>query len=161
MLRNLFVIVLVALIASACSSSRQTATNAESKSDVRSQEQREFRVECLEFRDSSRVESLVVLDTLREVTTITITENEAGDTVALSTVTDRYRGRAMADVRSKTVDVRAVHDTVFVAVRDSTDIRSYEPSEVRSRASPVVSGLKWVFWIIVAVIVLTIILKFK
>ena len=150
MLRKLFVIVLVALTASACCSSRQAT-----------REQREFRVECLEFRDSSRVESLVVLDTLREVTTITITENEAGDTLRLSKVTERDRIRDRAQVKEKERKVVVKTDTVFVAVRDSTDIRSYEPSEVRSRTSPVVSSLKCIFWIIIAVIVLTIILKLK
>lgn len=150
MLRKLFVIVLVALIVSACCSSRQ-ATH----------EQREFRVECLEFRDSSRVESLVVQDTLREVTTVTIDRNEVGDTLRLSKVTERDRIRDRAQVKEKERKVVVKTDTVFVAVRDSTDIRSYEPSEVRSRTSPVVSSLKCIFWIIIAVIVLTIILKLK
>lgn len=126
-------------------------------------EQREFRVECLEFRDSSRVESLVVLDTIMETKTITITKNEAGDTVAFSSVTDRYRGRAMADVRSKTIDVRAVHDTVYVERRDSAYVesRNYGASESRNRASSVVSVLRWIFWIIVAFAGLIIIIKIR
>ena len=135
----------------ACRTSHEVATS----------EQREFRVECSEFRDSTRVESLIVRDTIMETKTITITKNEAGDTVALSTVTDRYRGRARADVRSKTVDVRAVHDTVYIATRDSVSSSTFQSSRGSSRTSSVVSGLKWVFWIIVAVIGLTIILKFK
>lgn len=131
-----------ALCMTACRTSRKVATN----------EQREFRVECSEFRDSSKVESLVVLDTLREVTTITITENEVGDTLRLSKVTERDRIRDRAQVKEKERKVVVKTDTVFVAVRDSTDIRSYEPSEVRSRASPFVSSLKCIFWIIVGLI---------
>ncbi len=141
MLRNLFVIVLVALTASACSSSRQ-ATH----------EQREFRVECSEFRDSSKVESLVVLDTIMETKTITITKNEAGDTISHSVVTDRLRLRDKSDVRSKMVDVRAVHDTVYIATRDSVSSSTFQSSRGSSRTSSVVSGLKWVFWIIVGLI---------
>ena len=100
-------------------------------------------------RDSVVVE---VHDTIMETKTITITKNEAGDTVALSTVTDRYRGRAMADVRSNTVDVRAVHDTVYIATRDSVSSSTFQSSRGSSRTSSVVSSLKWVFWIIVGLI---------
>ena len=104
-----------------------------------------------------------VLDTIMETKTITITKNEAGDTVALSTVTDRYRGRARADVRSKTVDVRAVHDTVYVERRDSAYVesRNYGATEPLNRASSVVSVLRWIFWIIVAFAGLIIIKKIK
>lgn len=101
------------------------------------------------MRDSVVIEHR---DTLREVTTVTIDRNEVGDTLRLSKVTERDRIRDRAQVKEKERKVVVKTDTVFVAVRDSTDIRSYEPSEVRSRASPVVSGLKWVFWIIVGLI---------
>ena len=110
------------------------------------------------MRDSVVIEHR---DTLREVTTVTIDRNEAGDTLRLSKVTERDRIRDRAQVKEKERKVVVKTDTVFVAVRDSTDIRSYEPSEVRSRTSPVVSSLKCIFWIIIAVIVLTIILKLK
>ena len=110
------------------------------------------------MRDSVVIEHR---DTLREVTTVTIDRNEAGDTLRLSKVTERDRIRDRAQVKEKERKVVVKTDTLFVAVRDSTDIRSYEPLEVRSRASPFVSSLKCIFWIIIAVIVLTIILKFK
>lgn len=46
-------------------------------------------------RDTVREEVVVAVhDTLREVTTIIIQQNEAGDTVKQSIVTDRYRGRS-------------------------------------------------------------------
>lgn len=119
-----------------------THEQRESKSDVRSQ------MEDVR-RDSVVVE---VHDTIMETTTITITKNEAGDTISHSVVTDRLRLRDKSDVRSKTVDVRAVHDTVYIATRDSVSSSTFQSSRGSSRTSPVVSGLKWIFWIIVGLI---------
>ena len=99
-------------------------------------------------------------DTLREVTTVTIDRNEAGDTLRLSVVTERDRIRDRAQERNKEVEVQVVRDTVFIEKRDSVSTTT-NLSNPTNKASPVVSGLKWVFWIIIAVIVLTIILKFK
>ena len=140
-----------ALCMTACRTSRKVETNE--STELRSSELRSSDV-----RDSVVIEHR---DTLREVTTVTIDRNEAGDTLRLSKVTERDRIRDRAQVKEKERKVVVKTDTVFVAVRDSTDIRSYEPSEVRSRTSPVVSSLKCIFWIIIAVIVLTIILKLK
>ena len=92
MLRGMLAIALVALIASACSTIRQaTAVKSE-----------ELKVKS-EVKDSLRVEQVMVAvhDTIVETTTITIRENEQGDTVRMSVVTDRDRSRSMYDVRSK------------------------------------------------------------
>lgn len=114
------------------------------------------RTEVTDRRDSV-VEN--VRDTLREVTTITVRENEWGDTIRMSVVTDRDRVRERAAVRDKEEKVIMKTDTVFVAVRDSTEVRNYGVSESRSRASPVVSVLKWIFRILICVIVLVIVFK--
>ena len=107
-----------------------------------------------EARDSVVLE---MRDTLREVTTVTVQLDAVGDTVKVSTVTDRERIRLMADVRSKKEEVRVIRDTVYVEKRDSSFVKNTNfTNGTNKRASPVVQTLKWVFWIIVAVIALTI-----
>ena len=140
MSRRMLVIALVALIASACSSSR-TATSSKEQ----------FRVEGSEFRDSVKVESVAVSDSVTITKTITIRENEQGDTIRMTTVTDRTRIRDRE--RAKDVEVKVVekHDTVFVQKTDSVLVSNTNLTNgTNKRASPVVLTLKWVFWIIIA-----------
>lgn len=142
---------MIALLVSACATSRAVHTDKSV----------EFRVESVETVDSSRVESLVVMDTLREVTTVTVDRNEVGDTLRVTTVTDRTRAREKSDVRSRTVDVRTRVDTVYVAVRDSVSSFAFQnPVSLNTKLSTL-NSLKWIFWIIVALTVLIIILKFR
>ena len=100
-----------------------------------------------EARDSVRLE---LRDTLKEVTTVTVQLNESGDTVKVSTVTDRTR--ASVRDRVKDVEVKTVvkTDTVFVAVHDSTSVTTVASAPSVTRASAFVSALKWIFWIILA-----------
>lgn len=140
MSRRMLVIALVALIASACSSSR-TATSSKEQ----------FRVEGSEFRDSVKVESVAVSDSVTITKTIMIRENEQGDTLRMTTVTDRTRIRDRE--RAKDVEVKVVekHDTVFVQKTDSVLVSNTNLTNgTNKRASPFVSSLKWVFWIIIA-----------
>ena len=160
MLRKTFVIALVALIASACSSSR---TAVREVSGLKFQDS----------RDSVKVEKVVVEvhDTVMETTTIVVDRNEAGDTVKLSTVTDRDRVRFATQLKDKSEKIKVVHDTVFVAKRDSVSCVPLVASGLRpsattnrtngtnGRATPVVFTLKWVFWIIIAVIALIVTIK--
>lgn len=149
MLRETLATALIALTASACCSSR-VATNSNEQ----------LRVEGLEFKDSVRVERLFELDTLKEMTIITVQINDKGDTLRIVQMTERERIRDATDVRSQKVVVRVEHDTVYVAVHDSVSTTNCTNfTNERSRASPVVSALKWVFWIIIAITVLIIILK--
>jgi hypothetical protein len=114
-----------------------------------------MRVEGLELRDSSSVERVEVRDTIREVTTITVDRNDKGDTLRQSIVTDRERVRNAADVRSKKVDVRVVRDTVYIEKRDSVLVKRHQLSD----ASHQTSILKWIFWILCAIIILIIVIK--
>ena len=140
-------IALVALTASACSVSKQVST----KSDVRSQ--------TTEQRDSVRVEQVMVAvhDTIVETTTITVTlrepqdKNEAPDTVRVAKVTERDRIRDRAQVEKKEVEVRLVRDTVYVERSDSTFVQK----------DAVGSALRWIFGILVCVIVLLVVFKVK
>ena len=156
MLRKMLVIALVALIASACSTSRIVSSRAEVrglKAEVRSQksEVRGLRAEVRSQRDE-------VHDTLTITKTITIRENERGDTVRMSVVTDRERSKSevrglKAEVRSQKSEVRGLR----AEVRSQKDeVRGLGVEGAATRTSPVVSALKWVFWIIIAIITLTI-----
>ena len=154
MLRGTLAIALVALTASACSVSRSASVKAE------------VRGLTAEVRDSLRVEQLMVAvhDTIVETTTITIRENEQGDTVRMSVVRDRDRVRSMSDVRSKKEEVRVVRDTVYVEKRDSLLVKSEElrvKSSLSHHTSAISHLLKWVFWIIVGLSALIIIVKLK
>ena len=111
----------------------------------------ELSIERFESVDSSRVENLVVLDTLKEITTITVDRNDRGDTLRLTQITDRTRATARDRVKDTEVKVVKQTDTVFIVRRDSVQVSEVQGS---SRASPFVNCLKWVFWIIVALIVL-------
>lgn len=148
MLRKMLVIALVALIASACSTSRIVSSRAEVrglKAEVRSQKS-----EVRSQRDE-------VHDTLTITKTITIRENERGDTVRMSVVTDRERSKAevrglRAEVRSKRAEVRSQKDEVR---SQKDEVRGLGGEGAATRTSLVVSALKWVFWIIIAIITLT------
>lgn len=101
---------------------------------------------------------MVVHDTIREVTTITIRQNEAGDTLKVVQVTDRDRIRSKADVRSKKEVVRVERDTVYVEKRDSVVVR--DAANISHHTSAISHLLKWIFWILVAGIVLVVVLRF-
>lgn len=103
------------------------------------------------------VERVEVHDTLREVTTITVDRNDRGDTLRQSIVTDRERIKSAADVRSKTVDVRVVRDTVYIEKRDS--ILNTNLTNPTNKKSNFFAALKWIFGILCAIIVLIITVK--
>ena len=116
-------------------------------------------------RDTVREEvALMVHDTIREVTTITIRQNEAGDTLKVVQVTDRDRIRSKADVRSKKEVVRVERDTVYVAVRDSILVKSEErrvKSSISHHTSAISHLLKWILAVICAIVVLIIVVRMK
>ena len=124
-----------------------------SSTDLRTTESR-----TTEAKDSVVVE---VHDTLQVVTVVTVDRNEAGDTVRVSTVTDRERVRDRSSVRAQEKKVEVRVDTVYVAVRDSVYVSQTlrQAQGETSRTSAFISALKWVFWIIVSVTVFIIVLK--
>lgn len=107
-------------------------------------------------------------DTLREVTTITVQLNDTGDTLKISTVTDRERIRSMSDVRSKKEDVYVRTDTVYIekeadktvaVVGPGTEID--EQGNVTKKVNRVAQTLKWLFLTLVAVIAIIILIRIK
>lgn len=87
-------------------------------------------------------------DTIVEVTTVTIRENEAGDTLQIAQLTERTR----TSVRNRINDVQervAVRtDTVYIAKRDSVEVKE-------SRTNM----LERVLLVVVGLVVLVIIIK--
>lgn len=92
-------------------------------------------------------DSVVEHDTLVEVTTVTIRENERGETVRVSTVTDRERVRDRALSRDSRVKIKV--DTVYIERRDSTVVLN---TERRAMTSSWGITLKWIFVIGIALI---------
>ena len=90
---------------------------------------------------------------------VTVQLNEAGDTVKVSTVTDRTRIRARE--RTKGVEVKIVEktDTVYVAISDSLSSSNTKFSNPTKQKNSFVSSLKWIFWIVCAIIILIIVIK--
>ena len=152
MLKDACVIGLIALIGSACSTSRSASVKAEVRSLT------------AEVRDSSRVEQVMVAvhDTIMETTTITVDRNETGDTVRVSTVTDRDRVRNHTGFKVHDSRVTVKRDTVYVERRDS--VRVYGSGlmvqgsgvmvQGSSRASPFVRAVKWVVAVMVVICIL-------
>ena len=73
------------------------------------------------MRDSSAVERVEVLDTLKEVTTITIDRNDKGDTLKVVQITDRTRARNRDNVVAQKVKIVERIDTVYIQ-KDSIGI---------------------------------------
>lgn len=147
MLRKTLVIALIALIVSACSSSKQVAVSQ--SADLRINESTDVR-----SRDSVVV---AVHDTIMETTTINVQTSEAGDTLRLVQITDRTRASNRVAVKDKEVRTVVKHDTVYIAERDSLRVTGYglegsDASPVSSKLSAVSHILKWIFWIIVGLI---------
>ena len=148
---------LSALCWTSCGSTRQaTESSSERVSSIRFQDS----------RDSSAVEKIEVLDTLKEVTTITIDRNDKGDTLKVVQITDRTRASSRDNVVAQKVKTEVRVDTVYVEKRDSVFVqetlsldRLGTGSAQGDKASPVTSALKWIFWIIIGLIALIITVK--
>ena len=63
---------------------------------------------------------VAVHDTIREVTTITVQTNDAGDTLKVVQITDRDRARNREAVRDKEERLVVRTDTVYIEKRDSS-----------------------------------------
>ena len=149
MSRNVVAIALIALIASACSVSRSASATAEVRSKMAEVRHDSLREEVSQDLNENLTEHEVITEAVI-----------CNDSIKVERITDRVTVRErLARREAKKEEVRVVRDTVYVAVRDSTEVRNYGVSESRSRASPVVSVLKWIFRILICVIVLVIVFK--
>lgn len=135
------------------------------------------RAAALEVRDTVKeVVTVELRDTLQEVTTVTVLLRERPaeasglasppDTVKVTTVTDRFRGRNRASVGEVREKIVVRTDTVYVAVRDSESVVAVGPGvEVKADGTVTAGGaelrstLKWLFFVIVAVILLIVVVR--
>ena len=110
---------------------------------------------------------------MREVTTITIDRNDKGDTLKVVQITDLTRARSRDNVVAQRVKTEVRVDTVYVEKLDSASVSTLSLGRLGTglaqggvfqdsgagRASPFVSALKWICWILVAIGGLIIIIK--
>ena len=108
---------------------------------------------------------VTVFDTITITKTITIRENESGDTLRVSTVTERDHVRDRSQLRVKSEKVKVETDTVYIereadktvaAVGPNTEIDGQgnikpQPSYIRL--------LKWLFLTLIALTALIIVIR--
>ena len=112
-----------------------------------------------------KVESVEVQDSV--TTTKTITVSEVGDTLRQDIVTDRLRSRTRD--KAKDVEVRIVEktDTVYVEKQADKTVAVAGPGTLIdadgniSHQPSYITLLKWVFFVLLAVIVLTLLIRVK
>ena len=146
---------LIVLCVTACSTSRKAS---EVSSSV-------LTTDYTNLTDKHDSVLVIIRDTLREVTTITIRENEQGDTLRVSTVTDRDRLRSRENLRRvETVTVTRI-DTVYIQ-KDSVSVEDKKiglSASADGRAFGKRAGLltyvKWIFALICAIVVLVVVIK--
>ena len=97
---------------------------------------------------------VAVHDTLREVTTITVQLDQTGDTVKVAQVTERDRFRDRAAVKDKEEKLVVRTDTVYIEHKDSV-----KEANISHQTSSINHLLKWIFWILCAIIILIIVFK--
>ena len=119
-----------------------------------------FTVQVSEARDSVEVVERSQQDSLVEVTTITIDRNDAGDTVKVVQITDRTRARDRDRIATQTTKTVVKTDTVYVERRDSV-VTNGKDGGGQSGGTALHSTLKLIFLIVISLIVLVIVLKFR
>ena len=109
--------------------------------------------------------TVVILDTMKEVTTITVRESETGDTLLMTTVTDRTRASTKDryhDVKEKVI-VRT--DTVYVEREaEKTVAQAGTGATINAEGNIIpqpsyIKLLKWVFLTVVSITVLIIVFR--
>ena len=119
-------------------------------------------IQVRESRDTVReLVLLAVHDTLREVTTVTVQLGVAGDTLRVAQVTERDRLRDRTAVRDHREKLEVRVDTVYIERRDTSYV---EKVSAGSEDKTTWDGrlrrtLKWVFWILLAAVVLVVLLR--
>jgi hypothetical protein len=109
---------------------------------------------------------VTVMDTVKEVTTIIVRENEVGDTLRMTTVTDRTRASTKDryhDVKEKVL-VRT--DTVYIEKEIDKQVAVAGPNveideqgNVTRRVNRVAQTLKWVFFAVISIAILIIVFR--
>ena len=121
------------------------------------------------LQDTVREQVVVtVFDTITITKTITIRESESGDTLRVSTVTERDHVRDRSQLKVKSEKLKVETDTVYIE-RDSLRLTAYslpgtkidKDGNVTKKVNRVAQSLKWLFLTLVAVIALIILMRIK
>ena len=121
------------------------------------------------LQDTVREQVVVtVFDTITITKTITIRESESGDTLRVSTVTERDHVRDRSQLRVKSEKLKVETDTVYVE-RDSLRLTAYslpgteidKDGNVTKKVNRFAQSLKWLFLTLVAVIAIIILMRIK
>ena len=115
------------------------------------------------LQDTVREQVVVtVFDTITITKTITIRESESGDTLRMTTVTDKTKATTRDryhDVQEKVV---VKTDTVYVE-RDSVVVKNTNCTNPtngsKSSRGSIIQGLKWLFFVLLAVIALILLIR--
>ena len=111
--------------------------------------------------DTVREQVMVeVHDTLTITITKTLRENEQGDTIRLTTETERDRVRDRTGFKVQDSRVAVKRDTVYIERKDSVRVQeSGFKGQGESRPSRLVQTLKWAFWVIIAIIGMIVLIR--
>lgn len=155
--KSKFVLIfLSALCLMSCWSSRKAVSTAQSR-------------QRLKVSDTVCEQVVVtIFDTVKEVTTTTIRENEVGDTMRMTTVIARSKASTRDryhDVQEKII-VRT--DTMYMEKEAKKAVAVVSPEvdidkdgNITKRTNQVAQTLKWGFFVILAIIVLILLIQFK
>ena len=144
----------VALIATLALSSTGCSVQRQASSSERS-----LRTETV-TRDTVWQQVVVAVhDTLREVTTITLQQNDQGDTLKLVQVTDRTRASNREGYRDREEKIVFKTDTFYIEKTDTVTASTVSGKPLSCKQTGLVPTLKWFFAILCAVIVLTLTIK--
>lgn len=107
---------------------------------------------------------VVVMDTVREITTVTVRESDTGDTLRITTVTDRTRASSRDRYHDTQEKLILRTDTVYVERQQSaasTVAVATTSAEITPDGTIRPRGviLKWIFFILVALVALIIALR--
>ena len=122
-----------------------------------------------EVSDTIREQVVVeVHDTVRETTTITVQLDTAGDTVRVSTVTERDHVRDRSQLKVKSEKLKVETDTVYVEREAEKTVAVAGPNveidkngNVTRRVNRFAQSLKWLFLTLVAIIAIIILIRIK
>lgn len=141
------------LFGSSCSVSRRAASSSRESIAAYKTESDSLREEACRNLEENVTEHEVIRETVM-----------SGDSVKSVRVIERTKGRnQISTQQTKREAVRVVRDTVYIERTDTVrvqDSRFTVHDDGRTRASPFVASLKWIFWILMAVGVILIIIRF-
>ncbi len=142
---------LTALCVSACCTTHKASTN------------QRFERSEVATRDTVREQVMVeVHDTVRETTTITVILRQAqdssrtDDTVKVIQITDRERSHDVAQLKDKSEKIIVNSDS---AIQHDSVVVTESQQPLTYQCSPLTVTLKWLFWILLALVVLVFTLR--